>query len=253
MTRKQRARALPFQEAAFRLYVEHSPLALMLFDADLRVVGWSERATAMFGWTEDDVLGKPLAELDSILEDDRPQVAAFFGRLAAGPVAWRSNTTRNRCRDGTAVHTRWFNAYLSTADFTGFVAVGEDISDAALAREAATETQERLSELFDATPDGLAFFDLDGTYHRLNPSSEQMMGVNRAHLIGRSFGDFVIPPTSRSRRAFRGRPEGRNRRRRVDHRAPRRLDLSGRLRRGAALRARYDHRRLLHDARHHRA
>ena len=193
MTRKQRARALPFPEAAFRLYVEHSPLALMLFDADLRVVGWSERATAMFGWTEDDVLGKPLAELDSILEDDRAQVAAFFGRLAAGPVAWRSNTTRNRCRDGSVVHTRWFNAYLSTADFTGFVAVGEDISDAALAREAATESQERLRALFDATPDGLAFYDLTGRITDSNPSSEQMMGVNRAHLIGRSFGDFVSP------------------------------------------------------------
>ncbi|HVA33427.1 MAG TPA: PAS domain S-box protein, partial [Candidatus Baltobacteraceae bacterium] len=185
--------SLHVPENLLQLYVENSPLALIQFGTDLRIVAWSERASAMFGWTEDEVRGKTLDEFGFVYEDDRDGVAALFVELANGPANWKANTNRNRRADGEIIHCRWFNAYLVSDRFSGYVSMAEDVTEATLAREAAAASEERLRALFEATPDALSFFDLDGKIADSNPAAERMMGVNRSALIGRPFVDFVVP------------------------------------------------------------
>ena len=91
--------SLQVPENLLQLYVENSPLALIQFNAELRIVAWSERATAMFGWTEDEVHGKTLDEFAFVHEDDHEHVAELFRSMADGPVNWNANTNRNRRRD----------------------------------------------------------------------------------------------------------------------------------------------------------
>jgi diguanylate cyclase (GGDEF)-like protein/PAS domain S-box-containing protein len=185
--------SLDVPEDLLQLYVENSPLALIQFDTDLRIVAWSERAAAMFGWTEDDVRGKMMDEFRFVHEADWNGVAALFHDLAGGPENWRANTNRNRCKDGRVVHCRWFNAYLVSERFTGYVSLAEDVTETTLARAAAEASEERLRALFEATPDALTFFDLHGNITDSNPSSERLMGVSRAELKDHPFSDFVVP------------------------------------------------------------
>ena len=185
--------SLHVPENLLQLYVENSPLALIQFDPDLRVVAWSERATAMFGWTEDEVCGKTLDEFGFVYEDDRDGVAALFVELAAGPVNWKANTNRNRRRDGEIIRCRWFNAYLVSERFSGYVSLAEDVTETTLAREAAQVSEERLRALFEATPDALTFFDASGNITDSNPASERLMGVSRTELVNRPFSDFIVP------------------------------------------------------------
>ena len=185
--------SLHVPENLLQLYVENSPLALIQFGTDLRITAWSERATAMFGWTEDEVRGKTLDELAFVHEGDRADVAAMFIELANGPVNWRANTNRNRRKDGELVWCRWFNAYLISDRFTGFVSLAEDITETTLAHEAASASEERLRALFEATPDAVTFFDTHGKITDSNPSSERLMGVPRAELNAHPFTDFILP------------------------------------------------------------
>ena len=180
-------------ENLLQLYLDNSLLALIQFDTDLRIVAWSERATAMFGWTEDEVRGKTLAEFGFVHEDDRDGVAALFAELAVGPVNWKANNNRNRTRDGGLIHCRWFNAYLVSDRFTGYVSLAEDVTETTLVREAAVASEERLRALFEATPDALTFFDMAGRITDSNPASERLMGVSRAELFAHAFSDFIIP------------------------------------------------------------
>ena len=169
-------------ENLLQLYVENSPLALIQFGLDLRIVAWSERAAALFGWTEDEVRGKTLDEFGFVHEDDRDGVSTMFAALADGPVNWEAHSNRNRRKDGGVVYCRWFNAYLVSERFTGFVSLAEDVTEATQAREAASASEERLRALFDATPDALTFFDTTGKITDANPASERLMGVSRAEL-----------------------------------------------------------------------
>jgi len=161
--------SLHVPENLLQLYVENSPLALIQFSPDLRITAWSERATAMFGWSEDEVRGKTLDEFGFVYEDDRDGVAAMFAELAEGPVNWKAHSNRNRRKDGEIVHCRWFNAYLVSDRFTGFVSLAEDVTETTLAREAAAANEERLRALFAATPDALSFMDVSGRITDVNP------------------------------------------------------------------------------------
>jgi diguanylate cyclase (GGDEF)-like protein/PAS domain S-box-containing protein len=185
--------SLHVPENLLQLYVENSPLALIQFSPDLRITAWSERATAMFGWTEDEVRGKTLEEFGFVHEDDRDSVGALFVELANGPVNWKASTNRNRRRDGGIIHCRWFNAYLVSNRFTGFVSLAEDVTEATLARDAASASEERLRSLFQATPDALTFFDATGKITDSNPASERLMGVSSAELNDHPFSDFILP------------------------------------------------------------
>ena len=109
------------------------------------------------------------------------------------PVNWNANSNRNRRRDGEIVYCRWFNAYLVSERFTGFISLAEDVTDATLAREAAAVSEDRLRSLFEATPDALTFFDTAGNITDANPASERLMGAPRAELTDRAFGDFILP------------------------------------------------------------
>jgi diguanylate cyclase (GGDEF)-like protein/PAS domain S-box-containing protein len=184
---------LDVPENLLQLYVENSPLALIQFDTDLRIVAWSERATAMFGWAEDDVRGKTMDEFGFVQEDDWAGVAKLFADLAGGPENWRANTNRNRRSDGTIVHCRWFNAYLVSDRFSGYVSLAEDVTETTLAHEAAQASEERLRALFEATPDALTFFDAQGNITDSNPASERLMCVSREELRNHPFSDFIIP------------------------------------------------------------
>jgi diguanylate cyclase (GGDEF)-like protein/PAS domain S-box-containing protein len=185
--------SLHVPENLLQLYVENSPLALIQFGSDLRITAWSERATAMFGWTEDEVRGKTLDEFGFVYEDDRAGVAALFVELANGPVNWKAHTNRNLRKDGELVWCRWFNAYLVSERFTGFVSLAEDITETTLAREAASASEERLRALFEATPDALTFFDARGRITDSNPAAERLMGVPRTELNAHPFTDFILP------------------------------------------------------------
>ncbi len=184
-------RSLNVPENILQLYLENSLLALIQFDVERRVIAWSDRAAAMFGYSEDEVRGKRLDELNFVVEEDLAGVEAVFAALVTGPHNWQANDNRNRRRDGTIVYCRWFNAYLVSDDFSGYVSLAEDITDTMLAREAASLSQERLRALFEATPDALTFFNTLGVITDANPAAELQMGVGRSELIDHSFADFI--------------------------------------------------------------
>jgi diguanylate cyclase (GGDEF)-like protein/PAS domain S-box-containing protein len=186
-------RALPLPEDVLRLYVENASLALVQLDARLRFVAWSDRAASLFGWTAAEVLGKTPDEVGLVDPADRTVAAELFAGLATGGESWKTSVQRNRRRDGGLLYCRWFHARIDSPAFDGYVALAEDVTEATLAREAASASEERLRALFEATPDALTFFDVTGMITDSNPASERLMGANREALIGRPFGDFVVP------------------------------------------------------------
>ena len=186
-------RSLHVPENLLQLYVDNSPLALIQFDVDRCVVAWSERATALFGWTEDDVRGRKLDDFGFVPDEDIAGVESAFAALARGPVNWQANNNRNRRKDGTIIHCRWFNAYLVSDTFSGYVALAEDVTDATRAIEAASVSQERLRALFEVTPDALAFFNTAGVITDANPASEKTMRAARTDLIDHPLADFLDP------------------------------------------------------------
>ena len=104
--------ALRVSEERLRLHIANSPLAVIEFDSAFRVTRWSEEAERMFGWTVDEVVGRAIAELRWVHDDDVDSVGAECARFLSGAGARTLNVNRNYRKDGAVIHCEWYNSAI---------------------------------------------------------------------------------------------------------------------------------------------
>ncbi len=104
---------LASQKAQERLnyHINNSPLAVIEYDKDMKVTFWSKRARDIYGWSEEEVTGKRLADF-LLYEEDVDKVTEGLRihemRQEKGPLA-----NRNYSKDGRVLYTRWYNSFLT--------------------------------------------------------------------------------------------------------------------------------------------
>lgn len=119
------------------------PLAILAVDPDGRVQLWSAAAEAMFGWTAEEVIGKPLRTIPPELEGDASEVR----QRATGRELQGLRLKRLR-KDGTTLDVRlWTSRVLNErGDLLAMLGVMADDSKQ-LAQERALEEKTRIVEL----------------------------------------------------------------------------------------------------------
>jgi PAS domain S-box-containing protein len=100
------ARALERIEA----HADNSPLAVVGFDQDFRIVEWSLSAERLFGWTRADMLGQRAAEAGWARGEAAAAFAELEAELHAGGRTVRS--IRLSRQDGTMLDTEWYSSVL---------------------------------------------------------------------------------------------------------------------------------------------
>lgn len=117
-----------------------SPLAVIWIGTDLSVTGWFGAATEMFGWTREEVLGRPLCIVPPGLEEEylRLRTQVFAGHPFTGVE------TRRLRKNGQLLPVSISTAPLrdATGAVVGLVATYEDVS----IRRAHEADRERLLE-----------------------------------------------------------------------------------------------------------
>ena len=80
--------AAELQEARMRLvdHVENSPLAVIEWDPDFRVLRWAGQAATTFGWTAEETVGKHYSDWPFIHPDDLASVRKFM--LQTAQLGW---------------------------------------------------------------------------------------------------------------------------------------------------------------------
>ncbi|MHB0977456.1 MAG: PP2C family protein-serine/threonine phosphatase [Candidatus Aquicultorales bacterium] len=111
--------------------IENSPLAMIEWDADFRIVRWTDEATRVFGWTADDMLGKPLDEAQLVFEEDWPKVRAVLRDMQSGKRPRVVNTNRNYAKTGQVIWCEWYSSgfYDESGRFTGYISLGLDVTE----------------------------------------------------------------------------------------------------------------------------
>jgi PAS domain S-box-containing protein len=110
--RDELAKALLESEQRLRLHVENSPLAVVEWDAGAIVTRWAGAAERLFGWSEGEVLGRSITELQLIGEEDLPTVERTVARLAAGTSRNAVSSVRVCTKDGRVRDSIWYSSVL---------------------------------------------------------------------------------------------------------------------------------------------
>lgn len=132
--------------------------AVIVTDADLTVVHWSRSASAVYGWTEAEALGRGVGELISDPVEAEAS-AAILSQLAAGD-AWEG-AWRVRHKDGTSfvAHVRDTPVFDETGQLVAIVGLSYPVGETRLpllaaergARSSAERATERLRRLQHVT------------------------------------------------------------------------------------------------------
>ena len=172
--------------------LSRSPLAIIAWDTDYRVTYWSTRATDMFGFVADDVLGKNIDEFDFVPEEDKPIVRDVQRRLdGLDSLRTLVHVNRNHRANGEVRTVRWTTFAVQDSSTYHALAYAEDITDSLASQNALAESEERFRSLFDYNPDIVAIFDREGRFVDVNESVRRFAPPEA--LIGLHYDTFLDP------------------------------------------------------------
>lgn len=110
--RKRAEEALQEAHQRLRFHVENSPLAVVEWDSEFQVQGWSSQAERMFGWKAEEVVGKQPTEWRFTPPEEKDKVSIMIRELLAGPTPRTVSTNQNYRKDGSTIDCEWYNSVL---------------------------------------------------------------------------------------------------------------------------------------------
>ncbi|WP_269856934.1 SpoIIE family protein phosphatase [Streptomyces sp. RPT161] len=162
------------------------PLATALLDSDGRILHWSEDAEKLVGYPASEAVGQFAARL-LVNEEQWPQVLSMFDSITSGR-GW-SGTFPVRHRDGSNVELEFHTYPIVGPEGRRFVL-------ATASEVAALRTVEQnlaiLDGFFSQSPIGLAVYDTDLRFMRINDALARMNGLSSEQHIGGTLSE-VLP------------------------------------------------------------
>jgi len=130
-----------YREALYRsqqrlgLHFQQSPLGMIEWGLDFRVLDWNPAAERMFGWSREEALGRSGLEL-MVPEPVQPFVANLWESVLHAKGAVHAEND-NLTKDGRTIFCEWTNTALvdEDGDVVGVASLIADVTDQKRARE----------------------------------------------------------------------------------------------------------------------
>lgn len=167
--------------------VQESPLPIISLDAEAKVTSWNLAATRLFGWTEEEVLGRELPYVPSGQETEADTIWSHgTHHRIRGPLSLR----RQR-KDGKLLDLLLWPVFIENANDRLSTVVGlyVDQSDLRRAEDACLHGEERLRSFLNALDDLVFEFDGHGTYLNVWTRNENLLLLPKEEIVGKTLAD----------------------------------------------------------------
>ncbi len=190
---KRQAGALERSELQLRLLVENAPMAVAMFDKEMRYLMTSRRWIQEYGLEGRDIIGLSHYEVF-------PEIRAMPNFIDIHRRALRGERFDFRedswiRADGHKVWSHWAIHPWRDVDgeVGGIILITEDVT-ARKQAEAALRTTEAMNRAaMDKAPIGKALVLTDGRFARVNPALCQLLGYTEQELLARDFQSITHP------------------------------------------------------------
>ena len=187
--RKAMEAALQEREAQLRLYAEHSPAAIAMFDRDMKYLVASHRWLTDFHLGGQAIIGRSHYE---VFPELPPRWLEIHRRCLAGATEKCDEDAYLRA-DGTTEHVRWEIQPWLQADgaIGGIIIFFEHITARKQAEAAMRESQARYRALFDRSLDCVFLHDFAGRFLDANQASLDLLGYQREDIPTLTFASLL--------------------------------------------------------------
>jgi two-component system cell cycle sensor histidine kinase/response regulator CckA len=174
-------------ESRVRIFIEHAPAALAMFDREMRYLQASRRWRIDYGLGDRDLDGVSHYEIF-------PEIPArwkeIHRRALAGEVLGEEHDRFERA-DGSVQWIRWEARPWRDSEgrIGGIVIFADDVTE----RKQAADVRERLAAVVESSEDAIIAKRLDGTINAWNSGAEKVFGYSHAEAIGKPI-QMLLPP-----------------------------------------------------------
>lgn len=194
---RERKEELRESEEKYRFLVENIADVIYTQDDTGRIIYISPAIERLSGYAADEINGRHFTNF--VHPDDLPGLVESYTHTVAGLL----NPYEFRIFDKNCAirHVRTLSMpVMVDGHFCGLTGVMSDITERKLAelqREADAaalrRSEEKLRNIIETHPDGVAICDMNGRFIEVNPSFLEMLGYASAEIIGKHYSDITPP------------------------------------------------------------
>ena len=180
------------QLARMAAIVASSQDAIYGWTVDGLVNSWNRGAMELFGYTAEEVIGRPFTVL--VPPEVAAGVTARLGDVLGGRRVEPFDTLRRR-KDGSVVEVSVTVSAVRdvNGNVVGGATIARDITDRREAERALRAGEERTRRIIDTARDAFVGIDGAGIITDWNHSAEAAFGWSRHDVIGRPLAETIIP------------------------------------------------------------
>lgn len=167
-------------------HVENTPLAVIEWDQEFKVLRWSPAAERLFGWKASEVLGKRFSDWHFVVPEDVAAVNAVSQRQEQGKEAHGVSRNRNYTKLGAVLYCEWYNStlYDETGKLISVLSLVLDVTLATRIEEALRESETQYRLLFESNPHPMWVYDLETLrFLAVNDAALRHYGYSRPEFL----------------------------------------------------------------------
>jgi PAS domain S-box-containing protein len=173
------------------LILENIADSVIVTDLEGRITSWNNGASRIFGFSAEEMLGENIAKTSKPKE--REQVASAQLEQVRKGVLF-SGEWEGVKKDGEPVWLMLTTKLLknSQGENVGMIGVGKDITEHKKTEEELRESEEKLRNVFAASPDAITVSDLNGNIVECNKTTVALHGYeSKEELIGKNSLELI--------------------------------------------------------------
>ncbi|WP_192357309.1 sensor domain-containing protein [Mesorhizobium mediterraneum] len=183
-------------EASLQLLFEENPIPMWVFDrASLRFLAVNQAAVEHYGYTREEFLSKSILEIRPA--EDRE---AFLQVIGTGEGSYRTGSTwRHIKADGSPIDIVAYSKGIEYDGRPAFMVAVVDVTERKRAEDDLRRTREFLDTVIENIP--VMLFAKEAREHRyvlMNRAGEELLGIPREELIGKTDSDLFPPEEAES-------------------------------------------------------
>jgi PAS domain S-box-containing protein len=187
-------------ELKLSLLIDRSPMAVIEWNTDLKVVRWNASAERIFGFSADEILGHNANQF--ILPASQHELVNEIVMQILKQKNGTHSINENLTKSGQVITCEWFNTPLVNAadEVIGIISMVSDVSDRRRTEQRLQDSERFLNSVLNSNPDLMGVKDEQFRFVLVNDAFCQRLGRDRSEIIGKTEYDLFPAAEADQRR-----------------------------------------------------